>query len=204
MGGGKAKPREQAKQETREALLQAGIRMFSEQGVDLPSLDAICAEAGFTRGAFYVHFKDRDDFLMAVVDRVLNDFVDRVISTDQGSNDLADTMKRFIGAAEHGAVPLMGQRRLLMQLLATGSQRAEGILERYLAIFDGARDRLRAAAERGQAAGAVRADISANLVSLWLLAAALGMTQLLEAGVQVDFDEVRDSAQRLMLTGHSG
>ena len=92
MGGGKAKPREQAKQETREALLQAGIRMFSEQGVDLPSLDAICAEAGFTRGAFYVHFKDRDDFLMAVVDRVLNDFVDRVISTDQGSNDLADTL----------------------------------------------------------------------------------------------------------------
>jgi AcrR family transcriptional regulator len=50
---GKTKPRELAKQETREAVIRAGMAAFTEEGVDLPSLDAICARAGFTRGAFY-------------------------------------------------------------------------------------------------------------------------------------------------------
>ena len=80
----KAKSRDVAKQETRQALIQAGMAAFSEEGVDMPSLDAICARAGFTRGAFYVHFKDREDFFAAVVEQVLQDFVDWMLS-DPGS-----------------------------------------------------------------------------------------------------------------------
>ncbi|HVH04632.1 MAG TPA: TetR family transcriptional regulator, partial [Myxococcota bacterium] len=63
--------RELAKQETREALVQAAIAEFAEKGLDLPSLDAICARAGFTRGAFYVHFRDREELLGAVMERAL-------------------------------------------------------------------------------------------------------------------------------------
>jgi AcrR family transcriptional regulator len=77
----KSNQRELAKQETREALIRAGMAAFSEEGVDLPSLDAICARAGFTRGAFYVHFKDRDDFFSAVAEQALRDLINWVIST---------------------------------------------------------------------------------------------------------------------------
>ena len=56
-------PAQAAKQETREALLQAAMAEFAEKGLDLPSLDAICARAGFTRGAFYVHFRDREELV---------------------------------------------------------------------------------------------------------------------------------------------
>src|SRR4051812_40727719 len=62
--------REETKQRTREALVEAGIALFAEQGLDGPSLDAICERAGFTRGAFYVHFRDRDELLQAVMERV--------------------------------------------------------------------------------------------------------------------------------------
>ncbi|MGH7328029.1 MAG: TetR family transcriptional regulator, partial [Polyangiaceae bacterium] len=65
------KTRDATKIETRDALIAAGAMEFAEKGVDGPSLDGICARAGFTRGAFYVHFRDRDDLLVAVVDRVL-------------------------------------------------------------------------------------------------------------------------------------
>ncbi len=51
--------RDETKQRTRDALIQAGLELFTEQGLDVPSLDAICDRAGFTRGAFYVHFADR-------------------------------------------------------------------------------------------------------------------------------------------------
>ena len=64
------------RRETREALIQAGMAELAGQGLKQPSLDAICARAGFTRGAFYVHFEDREDFIAAVMERVLGGFLD--------------------------------------------------------------------------------------------------------------------------------
>src|SRR5215212_2654399 len=71
--------REQAKAETREALIMAALDEFAAHGLEAPSLDAICARAGYTRGAFYVHFKDRGDLLIAVVEHALTHFMDSVI-----------------------------------------------------------------------------------------------------------------------------
>ena len=62
-----ARRRALTKRETRAALLDAGLAEFAAHGLDTPSLDAICARAGFTRGAFYVHFKDREDFVVAII-----------------------------------------------------------------------------------------------------------------------------------------
>src|SRR5688500_7521180 len=73
--------REQAKAETREALTMAALAEFAEHGLDTPSLDAICARAGYTRGAFYVHFKDRDDLIAAVMEHVTSAFIDAMIAT---------------------------------------------------------------------------------------------------------------------------
>ena len=56
--------------ESRAALVQAAFELFAEQGLDVPSLDAICDRAGYTRGAFYVHFKTREDTIVAVMDQV--------------------------------------------------------------------------------------------------------------------------------------
>src|SRR5882672_9036667 len=73
--------RDDAKRETREALIAAGVSIFTEQGLDTPSLDAICARAGYTRGAFYVHFKDRDEFIKVVMLETLEGFMNAMIAT---------------------------------------------------------------------------------------------------------------------------
>src|SRR4051812_23309480 len=44
-----ASARERAKAETRAALIEAGVALIAEQGLDVPSLDAICDRAGYTR-----------------------------------------------------------------------------------------------------------------------------------------------------------
>ncbi len=46
---------------TRAALLQAGGRVFVERGFAGSSVEAIAAEAGFTRGAFYSNFATREE-----------------------------------------------------------------------------------------------------------------------------------------------
>src|SRR5215470_8587020 len=90
--------RDEAKEETRRALMAAGIVEFVERGLDAPSLDAICARAGYTRGAFYVHFRDRDDFLVGVAERVLARFVDAVIASGDQMHDLERYVSRFLDA----------------------------------------------------------------------------------------------------------
>lgn len=199
MSDAKAKSRQEAKQETRESLIRAGMSLFSEQGVDLPSLDAICAHAGFTRGAFYVHFKDRDDFLEAVLERVLTDFVTSVLAVGvgDGANDVHVIIDRFLDAAARGKVPLMGQRRLIMQLTAQGTERAERVQARFRMLLQSVIEQLAAAATRGKEAGTIGSPLASDLVGLWLAAGALGLTLIADLGVPVPFDRIPASAEEL-------
>src|SRR5688572_5329038 len=100
--------RDLAKQETREALIVAGIAAIASEGIDTPSLDAICARAGYTRGAFYVHFRDRDDFLIAVMEHILQGFIDAIIATGDAALDLRNTIEAYCRAVDEGAFPLRG------------------------------------------------------------------------------------------------
>jgi AcrR family transcriptional regulator len=192
------KTRELSKQETREALIRAGMTVFDEQGVDLPSLDSICARAGFTRGAFYVHFKDRDDFLAAVLDRVISDFVQSVIASGGTADDLAQTIDRFLATAATGKLPLSGQHRLVAHLMSRGVQRAEKMRNRYRAMLEGAIALLAQAARAGQAAGRVGTQAPPEMVAGILVALALGLIQLIDAGVRIDTDALRRAARKLL------
>jgi AcrR family transcriptional regulator len=55
--------------ETRTLLLEAGLRVFSERGFDLGTLDEVGAEAGFTKGAVYRHFPSKSAFLLALFEQ---------------------------------------------------------------------------------------------------------------------------------------
>ncbi len=73
--------RDESKREARKALLEAGTKLFAQEGLDGPSLDAICARAGYTRGGFYVHFPERESFIVAVMERATARFVESVLAT---------------------------------------------------------------------------------------------------------------------------
>ena len=192
------KSRELSKQETRDALIRAGMTVFEEEGVDLPSLDSICARAGFTRGAFYVHFKDRDDFLAAVIDRVIGDFVASVIASGGTSDDLAQTIDRFLSSAAAGKLPLSGQHRLVAHLMSRGVQRADRMRSRFRAMLEGAIALLAQAADAGQRAGKVRGEMPPDQMAAVLVALALGLITLVDAGVPIDPEALRRAARKLL------
>ena len=58
-----------AAQETRAALLDAGLRIAEEHGLAGMSVNRVVDEAGVAKGTFYVHFTDRDAFLGALHER---------------------------------------------------------------------------------------------------------------------------------------
>ena len=64
--------------ETRNRILDAAERIFSECGVSRTSLADIAAAAGMTRGAIYWHFHDKADLFNAMIARVTLPMEDQV------------------------------------------------------------------------------------------------------------------------------
>jgi AcrR family transcriptional regulator len=54
---------------TRQRVLDAAREVFAERGVIGGTVEDICERAGFTRGAFYSNFVDKDDVLRALIAR---------------------------------------------------------------------------------------------------------------------------------------
>jgi TetR/AcrR family transcriptional repressor of nem operon len=51
----------------RAAILEAAVRLFRQKGFAATSVDDLCAAAGVTKGAFFHHFRTKDDLGAAVV-----------------------------------------------------------------------------------------------------------------------------------------
>lgn len=57
------------RERTRQRLLDAAFEVFSSQGVQATSIEAICEAAGFTRGAFYSNFDSKEELFLALTER---------------------------------------------------------------------------------------------------------------------------------------
>jgi AcrR family transcriptional regulator len=57
---------ERRRQQTREHLLAAASEVFAERGFHGATLDEVAAVAGFTKGAVYSNFKNKEDLFLAL------------------------------------------------------------------------------------------------------------------------------------------
>jgi TetR/AcrR family transcriptional regulator, transcriptional repressor for nem operon len=173
-------------QQTRDRLLVAGLELFSAEGLDAPSLDAICARAGYTRGAFYVHFQDRDDFLVAVMERAGESFLDAVLGGGEGEEDLSTTVQRFVAAVASGSYPLTKKGGVKPRQLLDACARSPKIRARYVALVTESLARLARVVQAGQRRQLVREDIAPDDVAVLLLTAVIGAQTLIELKVPLD------------------
>jgi AcrR family transcriptional regulator len=70
--------RAERQRHTREGLVDAAERLFSKQGFHATSLDAVAAEAGFTKGAVYSNFGSKEDLFFAVYERRVDGRVEQM------------------------------------------------------------------------------------------------------------------------------
>jgi AcrR family transcriptional regulator len=204
---GQTRRRSEAKQETREALIAAALAEIAEHGLDAPSLDAICARAGYTRGAFYVHFRDRADLLVAVVEHAMTVFMDAVIATGgAGGHDLERTIDRFAAAVastigggatrDRPALPLPAGVSFARVL--EGVTRDPRLKTGFTNLLAGATARLAAVTSEGQAAGSTRSDVGATAAGSLLVLVALGVMVALDVGLPIQPTALRDTVLRML------
>jgi AcrR family transcriptional regulator len=59
---------ERRRQQTREYLLRAAAQVFAERGFHEATIDEVASAAGFTKGAVYSNFKNKEDLFLALLE----------------------------------------------------------------------------------------------------------------------------------------
>ncbi len=102
---------QQRAEDTREAILQAGVELFSTQGFEGISIRAIEAASNTKRGLVTYHFGNKENLWKAVVDKVFNQMPAASAETQAALQDLDENsqirahLTRFIHySAEHPEV----------------------------------------------------------------------------------------------------
>jgi AcrR family transcriptional regulator len=186
--------REEMKQSTREALVAAGLELFAEKGLDGPSLDEICARAGKTRGAFYVHFEDRDAFLTAVMARAGEATLDHYLGPRDAPLELHEIVRRFVGAVQEGRYLLGPGGDVKPHQLMDACARSTPVRDRYAAIVADTLARLTRAVAAAQSRKQVRTDVPASDAAAMLFAAVLGVQTMLELDLPIDLPRAAGAA----------
>jgi AcrR family transcriptional regulator len=127
-----ASRRTEAAERTRQALLEAGIRLADRTSLTELRVDAIVAEAGVSKGTFFHHFKDR----AAYVNELLRAFHDELGATVRRAMDeLPPGRERLLHGTNtflDGCLGNRGVRALLLEMRAEPCVAAETV-ERNLA-----------------------------------------------------------------------
>jgi TetR/AcrR family transcriptional repressor of nem operon len=169
--------RAEGKQATRAALIAAGITELAAHGLDA-SLDGICARAKRTRGAFYVHFADRDAFIVAVMEHVLGTFFAAITAAPLDRNAMA---RLFFAAVAARAPIVSGGSGLHFHHILEACRRSQAIGDAYRGLVVAARDRL-----------AQIAPAQADL----MIATALGVTAAVELDLPLDYAAIEAALTR--------
>ena len=88
--------RDERREETRRDLLASAARTFALRGFHGASLDEIARDAGFTTGAVYWHFKNKDDLFLAVFEAYASSRVAEIGAIrERTGGDLAERNRAF-------------------------------------------------------------------------------------------------------------
>ena len=151
--------RQEASDQRRQAVLDAGLTEFAARGFAAARLDDVAQKAGVAKGTIYLFFKDKEDLFEQIVigaaAPVLNhvkDLASRVdIPADVVLSSIFELFRREI---------LGTQRREIIRLVLTEGQRFPRIAEFYhREVIAKAMALLRQLAQRARARGELPTDV---------------------------------------------
>jgi len=113
------------RQETRRRLFDAAAEVFAAHGIGAASVEAITTAAGFSRGAFYSNFADKEELVTAMLADHVEQTVGRHLELLARHRDPDDFMAA-LRAVDRSAQDPLGRSPLLhLELLLYAARAAE-------------------------------------------------------------------------------
>jgi AcrR family transcriptional regulator len=75
---GPSSRRQERTELTRARLIQSAEKIFARDGFEAAKIEEIASAAGYTRGAFYANFKDKEDLFLALLEGEISSRIERV------------------------------------------------------------------------------------------------------------------------------
>src|SRR5262249_16113624 len=160
------------------------------------SLDSICERAGYTRGAFYVHFKDREDLITATMERLTNSFLNALLGAGEATLDLETIVLGFADAIDKGLFPVGGQARPHQFMAACAG--AEPLRQRYVEVIEEAVARVAKSVRAAQKAGTARSDLDAERIARILTVLVLGVECVADIRLPLDVKPLARTVMKLL------
>jgi AcrR family transcriptional regulator len=186
--------RKEKQAHTRECLMHSAAKVFARRGLEHASIDEVAEDAGFTKGAFYANFKNKEELFLAMLDerfaKRIED-IEHVVASDGSAVQKArrggDQFARMLGADPEW-------ERLFFEFSAYAA-RDEEFREELVTRYRAMREKIAAALDADGDAGDHPKPISLDQVALMLCIMGNGfaLEKLLER------DEVADDVYGTLL-----
>jgi len=160
--------------ETRQKLLDAALPVFARSGFERATVDEIVREAGFSKGAFYVHFDAKEDLFWAM----LEERIARQQESFLQSLDEKRTVEENIQALLTTIFAIFRrdqQWSALFMEFAAHASRNEKVRKRLASMYHNWRSFTVETLTEGRAMGRVRRDIDIEFVATVMIALIEGM-----------------------------
>ncbi len=147
--------------------------VLARSGFDRATVDEIVREAGFSKGAFYVHFETKEDLFWAMLEERISRQQEAFRQAVAHTQPLADNM-RMILSGVFGLLrddPLWGS---LYAEFAAHASRNEKVRQRLAAMYDRWRELIVDILSASRDAGRTRKDIDLQFAATLLIATVEG------------------------------
>jgi len=171
---------------TRSALLESAARGLSRYGYGNLILERVASDAGYTRGALYHQFKDKEDLALAVID-----WVDETWRQEVGrliEHEPDPVVALIVLARGHAVFCRRDVARVAMALRLEFSGQDHPVGRRLEQVSEGLVKRCARLVKAGRRAGTIPPGPPARAVALALVGALEGT--VIELAGQAPHDEV--------------
>ena len=162
----------EAREERRQELIDAAWRCVAREGYHNLTIDAVCAEANLSKGAFYTYFKQKLDLLIALLDEDAASLEALIADLGEAHGSGIERIRRYLRA-----VLERGEDRAVVQMRADlwAEVRDDAEVQRRFADAIRARRKLLVRWISSASASGEMVEIPANAFASILLALADGL-----------------------------
>ncbi len=186
--------RKEKQAHTRECLMHSAAKVFAQRGLEQASIDEVAEDAGYTKGAFYANFKNKEELFLAMLDERFAKRIEDIEGVVASEGSAAQKARRGGDQFAHMLAADPEWERLFFEFSAYAA-RDEDFREELVTRYRAMRSKIAAAlAADGDADGEHKAiPLDQVALMLCIMGNGFALEKLLEG------DEVADEVYGTML-----
>lgn len=161
------------KQTKKADIIDIGTELFAVKGYNATGIDAVLKQAGIPKGSFYNYFSSKEDFGLAIIDQFADQYETKLASFFDDAR--VEPLQRLRNYFEHSLEHLTENEFTKGCLIGNLGQELADQNERFRArlaeIFHTWKQRFAACLAEAQEQGRLAADLDADILAEFTLAA---------------------------------